>query len=64
MIVDNAANKGSVSDIHAARELVTKELAARTPTELGGRNSLVEMASPGLLRVTARTGHVLELTVD
>jgi hypothetical protein len=60
----DAANKGSVSDVHAAREQVTEELAARTQTELGERQSMVEMASPDLLRVTARTGLVLELTVS
>src|SRR6202035_4562949 len=50
----NAADKGSVSDVHAARE----------QAEPGGRHSLVEMASPNLLRVTARTGFVLQLAVN
>jgi hypothetical protein len=58
----DAANKGSVSDLHAARELVAKELSAREQTE-SARHSLVEMASPDLLRVTARTGLVLEIAV-
>ncbi|MFZ2114192.1 MAG: hypothetical protein WAU77_10765 [Solirubrobacteraceae bacterium] len=66
--VDNrvldAARKGSVRDIRVARGLVAKDLSGREDAMSARRRSLVEFDASGLLRVTARTGLVIEIAVN
>lgn len=62
----NAAERGSVNDLQVARGLVAKEVSEQLSEGEGTeskRRSLVEVVSPHLLRVTARTGLLLEIAV-